>query len=845
VKDENLSTWIGVAASLGLVPILIVVIGRLWTATYFRALGLPASGLDFTIYDFAFRSLEALICLMLGAIGLSAAWLNRRHLRRWGFWTAGLETVIVVILLLVAILLVPKLPSDWLATTGLLGLFSGLPLAGMLWLAVDVWEGPGGGLRRWPRLGRRFALCTTNCSLALWHRWLRYVRLVRRGWRAIRVAMRGGPPPLGKKPPVGLVLQTRLREHPAKNARYAFVLASRKLTGIGRAATAPWRRAWGRLLGDSWQPAVSRVQFAKGRHLMGTAEARVRLAWRIVAVLGVVAIGFVYLPRIAEKYASIEAIVDVETQRFKAAILLSETDLPATISSASDSKKSRELRVILSTSQYTYILHSTQCTAIGDFEDTTVLVAQVAPPGTPDICRVFTIPTDRLLAIEYFQVGRAPANDSFVLAKDIKLTSESEPFANQFTSKHSSDEADLRCPQPQEDGVDGEEATDVLFRNTVWFGFTPPTSGAVLVRVVSAEFTPITGIWRASDDRDATSVRLDEIVGSGHDASEERLGIACQLTSESIGNDDQEVVGVLGNVTAGTSYLVAVGATEDNEGDFRLTVQYFPNAIYVPVRSASQDSPEPTPTQGPAFERSLAFEDPTIEIPVGSGAVSLEIWRFDTADFQVKLRASSDRIGQFEMQPESGQPVELRNRGNSSSLGPTESATEDGIVDEVAGVQSDGLILSADLDMGEWSLVSPPGFSGLVRLSTSVYPDVLLSLEGVSDPSLSDACTQSALLSEIKASIELGTVDYRGDLVAPKPESCENAESFSDLLAEDEGLADAIASVIVQVQSEGASSTLAAIAEATHDELLALGFQSSVEGCTATCIRVAFQEVDQ
>ena len=88
-------SWVGIISSAGLASVLIVIIGRVWTKTYFDHFGLPSSGMEFSIYDFAFRSLEALISLVLGAIGFSAAWLNRRQLRKWGFFSAAIEALLV------------------------------------------------------------------------------------------------------------------------------------------------------------------------------------------------------------------------------------------------------------------------------------------------------------------------------------------------------------------------------------------------------------------------------------------------------------------------------------------------------------------------------------------------------------------------------------------------------------------------------------------------------------------------------------------------------------------------------------------------------------------------------
>ncbi len=259
-------TLAGVGASLGVVSILVVVIGRLWTQFYFDHLGLPSSGMEFSLYDFAFRSLEALISLALGAVGFSIAWLSRDQLRKWGFQSAALELLAVGILLTWVLVILPRLPASMIAETGFLGLSGGLLLAAMLWLCVDVWSGPGGGVQKWPR------------------------------W--------------AKGQLMYLFRRFKLR---------------RKV-----------------------KPQVAMTAI-----------------WRVLATIMILAVVFVYLPIVSERLANMEAGADVRDRRFAAAILESEGPLPDAIAGATDPTKSVPVRVILTQSQNTYVLHSTECTAIG------------------------------------------------------------------------------------------------------------------------------------------------------------------------------------------------------------------------------------------------------------------------------------------------------------------------------------------------------------------------------------------------------------------------------------------------------------------------------------------------
>ncbi len=183
MSSKDWQSLAGVISSLGLVSILVFIIGRLWTTTYFDHLGLPSSGIEFSIYDFAFRSLEALISLVLGAVYFSIAWLNREQLKQWGFISALIEAFFTFALILYLIFVLPWLPDSLLAYTGFLGLSSGLALGAMLWFSVDVWAGPGGGVDNWPKwLRDRLKRLVIGVGLQGRMEWKKAVALV---WRIV------------------------------------------------------------------------------------------------------------------------------------------------------------------------------------------------------------------------------------------------------------------------------------------------------------------------------------------------------------------------------------------------------------------------------------------------------------------------------------------------------------------------------------------------------------------------------------------------------------------------------------------------------------------------------------
>jgi hypothetical protein len=154
---EQVKLVLTVVSTFGLGSILLVIIGRLWTIAYFEHFGLSAADLDFSIEDFAFRSLEVLISLVLAGVGVLLAWHAKAILRWAGFRFLLLEIAGVIaamaIMRWLLELLIEYQPSLYI--TGILGIVSGVVLILMIFLVADIWFGPekadeagGGGEHR-------------------------------------------------------------------------------------------------------------------------------------------------------------------------------------------------------------------------------------------------------------------------------------------------------------------------------------------------------------------------------------------------------------------------------------------------------------------------------------------------------------------------------------------------------------------------------------------------------------------------------------------------------------------------------------------------------------------------
>lgn len=859
-------SWAGVIGSLGLASILIVIIGRLWTTTYFDHFGLPSSGMEFTIYDFAFRSLEALISLVLGAIGFSIAWLIRRHLKSRGFLTAVAALAVAGLLVAWVFYFLPGLPDSWLAKTGVLGLSGGLTLAAMVWLGVDIWVGPGGGVKNWPnwlrnlldallkglRLGDVIALAVLLFAglLAAWvivglprlsDSWvakagilglssgLAVAAMVWFGvgvWALRRGGVENWPNWLRNR---RHCLLWRLRLRDPDKVKSALPYGWRTLAvAIGLAIFFP--DCLLKSLGD-----------------LKKVEPAVPYGWRIIAAAIFLAIGFAYLPVVSEHLARIEAAADVATGEFAAAILESSEDpLPDAIASSDDPSTSNPVRVILTQSQNTYVLHSTDCTTIGEL-DVRTSVEGFLPAEAPEVCKVFTIPTARLKSIEYFQVsGKAPSNESMLRPRPVALGD--TPFKESFSSGGASDEEELSCRLPTE----GEEETD--FFNSVWFEFTPATDGAVLTRVETAEFRPAVGIWAAAQG----AIDVELVVGSGGE------GLACEAEAATVpepapepgANQERtkDVVGVVANVQAGTRYVASVGAQEDGGGLGRVSFEFWPGGYFsdpaiaaLRAQALEAKTVEEEGTAAALAAAVLDMEDlvcqahelvPRVEIVSGTGEAELELWRLDPETYEPQCLADipEDERGEF-LKGEFALEFEDERRPF--------------VHDKSQDEQQPMVLHARGLTEGVWTLALPEGFVGLTRLSVTVYPDLMLAFADTSGTPLEDARVQQAVLVVLEESGIREELGYRGNVVFDResfeerlqvPRVIQDREFSARMLLQGEGYEEGFP---IQIQVEGESETLDAAAEIVQQRLLAIGLDARIEPCTDACIRVFFRTGDQ
>lgn len=786
-------SWAGVIGSLGLTTVLLVIIGRLWTTTYFDHFGLPSSGMEFSVYDFAFRSLEALISLLLGAIGFSVAWLMRGRLKRWGFITALVELCIAGLLVAWVFFFLAKLPDSWLAFTGVLGLSNGLALAVMAWLGVDVWVGPGGGVDNWPKRLREPLV-----------RWL------------------GG--------------------HAEKGVEKG---VEKYVEKVRTAVEYVWRKWLRGLLAGRWGGHVEKGVDEGAEEGMKKAKTAVEYVWRIIAVGMFLGVGFGYLPAASERLADIEAAADVARGRFAAAILESGDPLPEAIASSADPRRSNPVRVILTQSENTYVLHSTDCTTIGEL-DVPISVEDILPLEAPDVCKVFTIPTTRLMSIEYFQVsGKAPPNESMLRPIEVPLGD--EPFEESFSSEGASDEeGQLRCKiGPTGDAEPGDEIRTDFF-NSVWFEFTPSSDGAVLARVEAADFEPAVGIWTAPEG----SADVQVVEGSGDN------GFACETDvavitepSPDPGTKDQRknVVGVVANVRAGTRYVVSVGAQENEGGLGSVLYEFTPGAYFFSPAIAATQAQVPELETVPESETSLLgavqapeAQDlvPQLEIPSGVGDATLELWRLDSKTYELQPLAdiSEHMLNEFL----SGRFVLESEERRSRYL----ERTTDGEGQPIA-------LIARRLAEGVWTLVAPERFVGLARLTSSVHPDLMLAFADTSSPPLSDTRVQSAVLLVLEESAIRGELGYEGNVIFdpesyPRaleiPRETEDREFGARLLVEEAGFEEGFP---IQVQVEEERQTLLDAAAIVEQRLLSIGLEASIEPCADACIRVFFRTEDQ
>ncbi len=769
MKAAELKTLIGVVSSFGVTSILVFIVGRIWTIAYFGHFGLPASGMEFTVNDFAFRSLEAMIAIVFGALVAGAAWFLQERLKTWGPRVAAVEFVVAFAFW--GWIRLGPLPLTLLAKTSVLGLFGGAALAAALWLTVDVWSGPG----------------------------------------------------------------TRYR--PGQS------LAARRL---------------GRLL--------------KWIGLKGVRDdVAMLVVWRVAASVMFLLITFSYVPYLAGHLAALEAKADVKTGQFAAAILEADFDLPPGIASPDDPTRSVPVRVILTRTQNTHVLHSTNCTTIGGLKDP-VSFTDVLQPGDPEVCRVFTIPTSRITSIEYLQVeGRAPSNQSALQPIEIGLSEVTT--TKSFDGKDASDEKTLRCSK----AVEGDKITH--FFHSLWYEIRPASDGAVLVRVETKseenepEVKSSVGVWAVPDEE---SIAVETVKGSGE------TGDACASTMP-----QKNVVGVVANLTAGMRYLVSVGAFEkDQAGSGEVSVLFVPGGQY--LRSSDEDTL------------------PTVETASGRAEVKLEVWELNETDYRLttpspapafSLRSEeTDATFEFVARTPIAPPTLMPTPSPTLTATPTrtpaptptgerlaegcpqdDSSLSEGSLVEPETITAtpcttptapptstatwsptptasatltpaplatpEVLIEPSDLylplrvvddseqvGLSRWRLQPPAGFVGVVKLTSTASPRVIIAFTTDSSAPFGDPCAQVAARRAIEDQPTLATeLNYQG-IIEVDPE-LEIVGCVSDAADFDDGIS-------VQIQVEGEALVLRLAGDIIAERLRGIGLNAIVGPCADACIRL-------
>lgn len=167
VTWENLRNVLTVAGSAGVFSTLTIILGRLWTQSYYSVFGLPTSDLEFSVMDYAFCTKEVLIMLALAvliSIALTLPEGVRDYLipgsqdpgtpvRSWNLWGLFFEPLVPVgrVLLLVglggllSLTLVSVSKPEWLdwawQSVATFGMWGGVSLGLTIGvLAVLVWK---------------------------------------------------------------------------------------------------------------------------------------------------------------------------------------------------------------------------------------------------------------------------------------------------------------------------------------------------------------------------------------------------------------------------------------------------------------------------------------------------------------------------------------------------------------------------------------------------------------------------------------------------------------------------------------------------------------------------------
>jgi hypothetical protein len=409
-------------------------------------------------------------------------------------------------------------------------------------------------------------------------------------------------------------------------------------------------------------------------------------------------------------------------------------------------------------------------------------------------------------------------------------------------------------------GAEGWTQEPVRFYNSIWYEFTPATNGAVLARVEAAEFTPVIGIWQATEG--ATDVQ--RVAGSGDDGSaceSEAKEITIEEPADGSGSDvkkqKKNVVGVVASVQAGIRYLVSVGAQENEGGAGSVSFEFWPGGYFFNpvILEAQAQAPEVEATPPPgeaALGETKAPADgdivsqaqalaPQVEIVSGVGTTTLEVWGLNPKTYELQPLADIR---------EGDRKRVLGGKFTGTEFNMKSGEEQQDFVEEKGVDEEQPPTLSArGLTQGIWKLDAPEDFVGLTRVSATVHPDLILAFADISDPLLRDPCVQRAVLLVLNESEMRDEIGYEGNVIfdpASLDEDCEISEPVEDAttsarqllyeagVAEEEEFA-------IQIQVEEERETLLTAADIVLQRLLEIGLDAAIEPCVDACIRVFFE----
>ncbi|MGB6836087.1 MAG: hypothetical protein WBF66_00100 [Dehalococcoidia bacterium] len=805
VPTEQVKLVLTVVSTFGVGSILVVIIGRLWTLAYFEYFGLTTADLEFSIDDFAFRSLEVLISLGLGGIGVLVAWHAKAVFKAAGLRSFLLEVAAVVgAVLFMFLSLGPCVDRwSWLAWPGILGVVSGIVLIFMIVLVADVWFGPederetpseGQEEQEAPSEGQEAGLLKRLLE------WLGGIRIVRAAIANLKrpVEWLGGirvvPEEERETPSEGQEEQ----EAPSEGQEAG--LLKRLLEWLGgirivRAAIANLKRP---------------VEWLGGIRVVRAAIAN----WRKLLAGGMmVLLLFVYIPLVTGRLARIQAESDLKEGRLPVAILESmEAPLPSAIASDEPEFKSEPVRVILAQRQNTYVLDSTRCKAIGE------LKVEEIDGGTfvrdPNVCKVFAIPTSRLKSIEYRMVtGTPPSNDTSFSAQAVDP---GEPLDVTVCTTGASDDEGIHCQEDHE---------EVSFYNTIWYKVSPVVAGTLLARATSleADLEPIVAVWEGSEEG---VVQPKVAPGSGPG------GRACEASS------DGDAVGTVANLKANKTYFVVIGTQDDQEGDFGVHIQFTTDGLF--------------------YSRDVEIDEdmqPEVQVECVDDRVELELREVDRTTYEWK--ALDAKPAEFFLTRE--EPDEKADFAEGSDA--KEDRMPLALVGELEAYEERTLLAPVGvLEPGTWTLEVPDSFVGQVRpiLTRTLQHDLVLAFADTSAPPLNDIRAQAALLLVIDPGKIRDKLGLEG-LVIFEPKSHdpdaltfdpgEDPVSAAGELLEQAGIsAEELKKLRVQIhvypateEERGALRTAAAM---VRNQVAALGVTATVDqdACEGICICVFFRK---